>query len=174
MNEIIKSTTDLIEQGGEFLKQPAVAGLFSGLKNWVSDLLTRNKAAKEKLAVALKAKDQLIALQANLEFMEKWNNEMQAELEAKAKEIDTFAKRAGLDLTGAKIEKAIVGSNDFQNVGNISIGDNQTHGSKQTDIDKIATAVTLLKKGVTTQMIQTMSPELPLEWLQKLEKAIKE
>ena len=62
----------------------------------------------------------------------------------------------------------------FNNTGNINIGDNQTHGSKSLDIDKIAATITLLKKGIDVQTIQTMSPEMPLEWLNKLDKAIKE
>lgn len=174
MSTFLQETSDLIEQGSEFLKQPAAANLFKGLKDWVGDLLSSNKVAKDKLKDALNAKDQLTALQINLDFMEKWNAEMQAKLEAKEEEIEIFAKRAGLNLSKAKIDKSIVGSNVFQKVGNINIGDNQSHNSNQTDIDKIATAVTLLKKGVKPEMIQTLSPEIPMDWLQKLDKAIKE
>lgn len=154
MNEIIKNTTDLIEQGGEFLKQPAVAGLFSGLKNWVSNLLTRNKAAKEKLAEALKAKDQLTVLQVNLEFMEKWNAEMQAELEEKEKEIDTFAKRAGLNLSGSTNINSITGNTVTSMQGNIVAGSGHTLGSSnKLDTDSLVYAIENLKRGDSVEKV---------------------
>jgi hypothetical protein len=172
MNEIIKNTADLIGQGGELLKQPAVAELFSGLKNWVSNLLTHNRAAKEKLAEALKAKDQLAALQANLEFMEKWNAELEAELEAKDKEIDTFAKRAGLNLTGAKIEKSIVGNQIGNMTGNMVAGDDNTVGEKQLDLKKIVKATKFLYKGNSVEDVAGLSG-LSIELLKEIEQALK-
>ena len=148
MSEIFQNMNEIIEQGGKLLKQPAVVGLFIGLKNWVSKLKARNRAAKEKLAEAIKDKNQLEALQTNLEFMEKWNAELEAELEAKEKEIDSFAKRAGLDFSGSTNINSITGITATTVNGGMAAGSGNTLGSSNPlDTDNLVYAIENLKRG---------------------------
>ena len=173
MTDLFGNAGDLIEQGGEFLKKPAVQGLFTQLTSWVGSLLTRNNKAKEQLEKAKKSDNDMAALKANLDFMEKWNSEMQTELEAKAKEIESFTKQAGLDLSGSFNVNSITGNTVTTMNGNMVAGSGHKIGnSNQFDIDSLVYAVKKLKQGDTVDELALVL-KLDKEVLLKLEHALK-
>ena len=174
MTDLFSNSTEFIEKTADFLKNPVVGKMFGNFSTWISDLLSRNKKAKQQMQKA-KQENSLAALNANMEFMEQWNNEMQAELEQKAEEIDDFAKKAGLDLSGAKIDKSIVGSTfDGQIQGGIKIGDNnmESYLENKFDFDKLIGVIKMLKANIDLKTIEKMST-FDAAILNKLSEAIK-
>jgi len=149
MNELIPNSSELIHQMGESAQKPAVKGLFTQMQNWLGKLKSKNTEFTTNIEKA-KQQNDIAALHDNLKVLEQWNKEMHAELEEKAKEVDSFVKNAGFD-------KNVAGSK----------------GTSAVEIDSVVKAISMLKKGTAPSAIHSQYPSLPIDWIEKIDTALK-
>jgi len=160
---------DFLDKADEMIDKPIVQKAFTEIGKWFGGILTKNKKMKEELAKAKENGNNLVAIKANLEFMEKWNTELEQELKDKEKMLDELAKRT-TDLSGAEILQSVVSSSFGDIQGGLNIGDNQRHSSNDTSLnfEIVLDAIEDLKMGYVVEKVQTRYPAIPKEIISRI------
>ncbi len=83
---------DFLDTTEDMTNKPAEQKVYTKTGKWFKKMLSENKRKKQELAKTRKNKNDLEVLKANLEFMEKWNKELEKELTDKKKKLDELPK----------------------------------------------------------------------------------
>ncbi len=130
MLEIIALTGAIISGGKKLMENPAVAETVNGVFSWIGNALGGKKSVQEKLAKVERGEiteEEVTSIKANLELALEDNEELQRQLSAKLKEVETVAKQEGVPMVNKTNTQTITGNNnislqDINSGGNISIG----------------------------------------------------
>lgn len=99
MNELVTQTGAILLKSAELLKNPAIGGAVTGMFSWLKEVLGK-KSAKEKLELIENNEhneDTINSLKSNLDFILEDNDDLQAQLAEKLKELDLLMKQEGVD-----------------------------------------------------------------------------
>jgi len=126
--ELVNQTTEILKQGSELMKNPAISGAVTGLFSWLKGMLGK-KSAKEKLELIGQNKhneETIAGLKANLEFILEDNEDLQKQLAEKLKEVKLLMKENGVDNSNKTNTNVSNGSNiktmqDIHNTGTINM-----------------------------------------------------
>lgn len=166
---------EIFNNAEEFLDKPIVQKAFIEIGKWFGGFLSKNRKMKEKLAIAKQNENDLESLKANLDYMEKWNAEIEQELKDKEKIINELANRT-TDLSSAEILQSIVG-NSFGNInGGINIGDSQTLNlsDKNVNFEFIFNIIEDLKVGFSVEKVQNRYASIPKEVIDNISEILKQ
>ena len=97
--ELVNQTTEILKQGAELMKNPAISGAVTGFFGWIKGILGK-KSAKEKLELIEQNKHNestIAGLEANLEFILEDNEDLQKQLSEKVKDLELLMKKEGVD-----------------------------------------------------------------------------
>ena len=129
MNELIAQTGAILGQATELLKIPAIGGAVTGLFGWLGKVFTK-KSSKERLTLIEQNKhseETIKVLKNNLQFEIEDNEELQAQLAQKLKEIEKLMKQEGVNTVKKTNTMNVTGNGNinFQDInlkgGNISV-----------------------------------------------------
>lgn len=115
MQELITYAGDILRQSAELMKNPAVATAVSGMVSWLSGVFGKKQSTEEKLRLIEENKhtDETVrSLQSNLEFLLEDNRELQEQLSARLREIDTVMKQEGMSIVTKTNTMNITGDNN--------------------------------------------------------------